>query len=150
MSVFGTNIKEIEDQWHEEGMSPKLGSVKNDLMSQAWEDFNNPVKHFKREGLYKELRDVVHDNKVTGTFYRYADNCEHLLSGDLIDFRSELTRWYTELIPNNSEEHYLKLECENVPGLGLEDEIILGECQLHVLNNDGQEILVAIASMATK
>jgi hypothetical protein len=146
MYIFGENIQEIEQEWQELHLGPSYGSVKNDMLVRHWDEFFDPVTEFKKEGVYQDIKKLVHSRKVSGTFYlELAENehYEHLQPGDKVDNRSRLTRWFVNL--RGYDGYILKLICNDVPGLKIEDDgIILGECQLTVISRTDKLIEVQI------
>lgn len=138
--IFGVDPESLVEEWREEGLEPTYGSIENDLLIQAWEDYHDPVPVFKEEGLYEKLKAVVDSSEISGIFYR-SEDVNHLQVGDLIDYRSCLTRW-TKV--QDEDGISLKLTCEKVPGLELKKEVILGECQLKVVSRSGNMIEVTL------
>ena len=47
--IFGIDLKEIEDEWREEGIEPSYDSVENDIMVQQWDEYHDPIIEFKKE-----------------------------------------------------------------------------------------------------
>ena len=152
--IFGKNLHEIEEEWREADLEPSYGSVKNDIMIQRWDELCDPVVEFKKEGLYNDLKNLVHSRRISGTFYRVVDeheHFEHLQAEDKIDYRSCLTGWFVNFREDEYEEDccFMKITCGNVPGLEIKDRekvasIILGECQLTVLSRSEKIIEVCI------
>ena len=143
--IFGVDPESLVEEWAQEGLEPTYGSIENDLMVQKWEEFHEPAVEFKKEGLYHRFKPVVHSRRISGTFYRYPDeheHFEHLQPGDQIDYRSVMTRW--ENRHRKAFPCVLKLTCEGVPGLSMEEEIILGESLLTVVSREGGLIEVRL------
>lgn len=137
--IFGVDPKSLEEEWREEGLTPIYGSIENDLMIQAWEQYHDPVSEFKRENLYHKLKTLVHSHKISGTFYSEDDHSAQLL--DTISL--PLTRWVKHQ-PEYDGGVFLKMTCEGVPGLTMRDEIILGECTLTVVSRSKEMIEVRL------
>lgn len=108
-------------------------------MVQEWEDREDPAIDFHDEDLYDEMKELVHSHRVSGTFYHIFDEREDLDLLEENDFA--LSRWEKE-VPD--EGIYLKLTCENHPGLELKREIILGESNIRIKGRVGNEITVTV------
>lgn len=135
--IFGVDPKSLEEEWREEGLTPSYGSIENDLMIQAWEQYHDPVSEFKREGLYQKLKTLVHSHKISGTFYCEDDHSAQLLN----QITLPLTRWVTD---QSDEGVFLKLTCEGAPGLAMRDDLILGECTLTVISRSKEMVEVRL------
>lgn len=149
--VFDVDIKEIEDDFREDGSQPLYGSVLNSLLVQHWDEFTDPIVEFKSEKVYGIFRDLVHSKTISGTFYRGVEDhehFEHLQAGDQIDYRSCLTTWFPD-IPEYVDTDILKITCHNVAGLEIFDlgkvvKIVLCECKLNVLYRNDKIIEVSL------
>ncbi len=141
--IFGTDPESLVEEWRQEGIVPTYGSIENDLLVQSWEVFDEPVFEFKDAHHYDKLKDIVHSNRVSGTFYRDVEDSFNPQPGDSINLY--LTSWKES--NRESCEHICvyTLTCENVPGIRLRDEIILGECRITVASRTENSIEVRIS-----
>lgn len=146
--IFGTDVEAIKAEWAEEDLEPMYGSVENDLMVMAWEQYHNPAGEFKKEDLYEEMKALVHSHKISGVFYRDLEEAEHLAPGDTIDYRRCLTTWIKRQLPED-DPVIMKLACTDATGLNIgrneqEGSVILGECQLKVISRSEKLIEVQL------
>jgi len=140
--IFGVDLRETEIEWLEEGLEPSYGSVENDLLVQEWEMNEDPVTQFKSEGFYDKLKEVVHSRNVTGTFYRTLEFPMNPKPGDTFYFY--MSTWTKRVPKSDPYITMMKLVCENVPGIELRYEVILGECKLTVTGKVENTIEVRI------
>jgi hypothetical protein len=144
--IFDTYInKELVDEWNEEFNGGEY-CVCLDILIQSWEEFHDPTAVYKKHGYYDVLKELVHNNKVSGTFYHGNDyyKLNDLNIGSIIDYSSRITSWCLDQNKVksflNEENIVLKLTGDNMTGLflkgdyGYGKEIMLGECQLKVIN----------------
>jgi hypothetical protein len=142
MSFLGQNLKELEEEWREEGIEPKFGSVKNELMVTEWIEYFNQSDHFMEEEIYDHMKELVHSHTLSGTFYAPAKD---------IDQTGRLSQWYKSEEVAQKKALYatpvLELTIQEVPGIdsqGDEGEVILGECFLKPIQKEGQIIKVEL------
>lgn len=145
MSFLGEYFNTLEEEWNAEGLEPRFGSVKDDLMVHHWLEHSDPADEFIELGFYDEFKELVHKHCISGTFYTPARD---------VDQSGHLTQWYKSrekaeraAVTNNSA--LLKLEVKDVPGLdclSCDEEVILGECFLEHLACNGNVYTVAVKS----
>ena len=147
--IFDTYInQELVDEWQEEFNGGSFGCICNDILVNNWDEFEDPVKVYKKKGYYSTLRDLVHANTVSGTFYHGTDyyKSADLFVGDVLDYSDRITCWCITAdkinkCTNQDDQVIFKLECNNAVGLDLENHdfgygkgIMLGECKLKMIN----------------
>lgn len=144
--IFDTYInKELVDEWQEECDGGQFGCVCLDILVNEWQELEDPTKVYKKKGYYDVLKELVHSNIVSGTFYHGIDYYHDLEIGTLIDYSSRMTSWCLDqdkVEPFlNDDKIILKLTVGHMRGLSLEGrnygngkEIMLGECLLKVTN----------------
>ena len=93
--IFENDPASLVDDWKKEGL--EYGSIENDLLVQAWDDFHNPVSEFKREGHYEKFKNLVHLHQMTGTFYKDCLEPLNLQVGDT--FSLQMTSWIDDYRP---------------------------------------------------
>ena len=133
-TLFGDNIKEIEEEWKEEEVKIQYGSIINDLMVMKWQDYEHGGDEFKLEGVYDLFRDLVHSHTVSGTLYHvWAVSEVRIEPGDSVTLT--LSNWEEE--KPRVKCIILKLEAHELPGMKLHDFTVLGERTFKCISKEG-------------
>lgn len=152
--IFGTDPTSLIEEWREEGLEPKYGSIENDLMVLEWEGQVDPIEAFKKEGLYDKYTKLVESCTISGTFYRslYEEDDEIIdktvQDGDKIEY-GHLTKWipsshFKKTRKDPPKGLTLKLVCKNAKGLTTGCCTALAKCKLTVVSKNGNMITVKL------